>query len=70
MKTWKPEQIIALRKKLELTQEELARKLNTTFSTISRWENGWSEPSNMAVGLLEQLNKEKGHDREIGKQII
>ena len=33
-----------LRKKYELTQNELAQEFNTTFSTISMWENGRNYP--------------------------
>lgn len=34
-----------LRLKYKMTQEELAKKLNTTQSLINRWENGDRNPS-------------------------
>ena len=36
------------RRRMGLTQEELARALSVTFSTVSRWENGHVEPSPLA----------------------
>jgi putative transcriptional regulator len=42
-----------LRKQLNLSQEELARKLDISFSTISRWENGKSSPSKLAKKQLD-----------------
>ena len=36
--------IAALRRKQGLTQEQLARQLNTTRQAVSKWESGKSEP--------------------------
>ena len=40
------------RNKMKLTQEELAKKVNTTKGTISNYENGHSTPSNEMLVLL------------------
>lgn len=40
------------RKRLKLTQEDLASKVNTTKGTISNYENGHSTPSNEMLVLL------------------
>jgi transcriptional regulator with XRE-family HTH domain len=45
-------QIIALRKTLGLSQKELAEKLNTKQSAISRIEKG---EQNISIGLLEKI---------------
>lgn len=37
-----------VRKKLSLTQQQLASALNVNFSTINRWENEKVIPSNLA----------------------
>lgn len=45
------------RNKSKLTQEELAKKVNTTKATISNYENGHSTPSNeMLILLANTLN--------------
>ena len=41
-----------VRSKLSLIQEQLARELNISFSTINSWENGKSQPSQMAKELF------------------
>ena len=52
------EDIKALREKLGLTQEALAREVHVSFSTVNKWENNKQSPSPMAVGNLERLRKE------------
>lgn len=37
-----------VRKQLEMSQQQLAKALNVSFSTINRWENEKTEPSNLA----------------------
>ena len=34
----------SIRKQKKYTQEQFARELNVSFSTINRWENGRTEP--------------------------
>lgn len=46
--------IKAIRKELNMTQEQLAHELNISFSTINRWENSHTSPSKLAkMRLLE-----------------
>ncbi len=40
--------IKAVRVQLKMTQEQLARGLNISFSTLNRWENGRTIPSKLA----------------------
>lgn len=48
----------AIRKQKNYTQEQFARELNVSFSTINRWENGHTEPSVLAkMRLLEYCKK-------------
>lgn len=45
-----------IRKKANISQQELADKLGTTVVTVSRWENGKAEPNKMArERLLEYV---------------
>jgi transcriptional regulator with XRE-family HTH domain len=39
------EKLKIARKKLMLSQEEMARELGTSFSTLNRWENAKHEPN-------------------------
>lgn len=41
-----------VRKQLEMSQEQLAKALNVSFSTINRWENGKAVPSNLAQKIF------------------
>jgi len=40
---------------LGLTQEELARKLDVSVATVSRWETGKCKPSKLAKHRLEEV---------------
>lgn len=44
--------LVALRKEKELSQKDIAKICNTTFQTISRWENGTNEPDIDTLILL------------------
>jgi len=55
------------RKKMGLTQEELARKLNVSRPMLSKWENGTSVPDLEAVVKLSELFG-VSIDRLLGKE--
>lgn len=42
-----------VRDQLNLSQEDLARELGVSFTTINRWENGRFMPSRLAAMQLE-----------------
>jgi len=50
------EMIRSWRYRLRMTQEELARALGVTLSTLNRWENGHVLPSRLAWRELEQFS--------------
>ena len=50
--------IVRIRKKLKLTQEQLAQRLGVSFTTINRWENNQNKPSPLALRFLKELEKE------------
>ncbi|MGH0421944.1 helix-turn-helix transcriptional regulator [Bacillus cytotoxicus] len=53
----KNSKLIKARKNYELTQQELADKMRVTKSTISNWENGYSNPNlEKAIRLADILN--------------
>ena len=47
--------IIALRQRLNMTQEKFAHAIGVTVSTVNRWENGHVEPSRLARKAMEGL---------------
>jgi transcriptional regulator with XRE-family HTH domain len=55
--TMNQKQISALRKKLGLTQSELARKLGVNRAAVCQWEHGTQTPLPMAVNFMRLLEK-------------
>lgn len=49
-----------LRKKMLLTQTELAKKLGVAFATVNRWENGEHQPTMKIKRKLAPLFKKHG----------
>ena len=41
------------RQKLNISQEQLARELCVSFSTVNRWENGKANPNNLAKNAFK-----------------
>ncbi len=50
-----PALVKEVRRQLALSQEDLARELGVSYTTINRWENGQSHPSRMAKVLLRSF---------------
>ena len=50
-------QIKRLREKLKMSREELAAKIGTSVSSISRWESGTSIPMRFFMRQLEIVLK-------------
>ena len=53
-----PKLLKTLRKKLGLSQEELAQKLGVSFTSVNRWENQQTKPSKLARRQIEALCQE------------
>lgn len=52
-----PDEIKAVREKLELTQRAFADAVGVTETTISRWESGRVAPHQLAVDKIKELAK-------------
>ena len=52
-----PNAIKALREKNHVSQPVFARYLNTSESTVEKWESGAKKPSGMALKLLNIVEK-------------
>ncbi|MEP0872749.1 helix-turn-helix domain-containing protein [Trichocoleus desertorum AS-A10] len=48
-----------LRQQLKLSQEKFAAKLGVSFQTVNRWENNRTQPSPMALQLIEGMLKKQ-----------
>ena len=58
-----------IRKQLGITQEQLARELNISFSTINRWENSHTVPSRLAKMRLVEFCEKNSISPDIIGQI-
>ena len=45
---------------LNMSQQALAKKLNVSFATINRWENGKSLPQKLTLYRFEKFCEENG----------
>ena len=54
--------IRTVRTHLGLTQEKFAARLGVTLPTISRWENGRTKPSPLAMQRLRELASSMGDE--------
>lgn len=52
--------LVELRLKLNVSQEELAKLLGVSFSSVNRWENGRHEPTKIVKAKLKKMFKENG----------
>lgn len=55
----------AIRKELNISQEQLARDLNVSYTTINRWENARRSPSRLARMRLAEFCTGRGVSQEI-----
>lgn len=56
--------IKAIRTKMFITQTELAEKIDVSFASVNRWEQGHHEPTMKAKRKLAQICCEIGIDME------
>ena len=59
-----PKIIKAIRAKMFITQTELAEKIDVSFASVNRWEQGNHEPTMKAKRKLAQICREIGIDME------
>ena len=56
------EKVRELRKKKLWSQEDLARRLDVSLSTVQRWEKKGGKPTRLACRELQKLFQEAGMD--------
>ena len=54
--TW-PRRVRALRRRLGLTQEQLAHRLGCTVNAVARWERGVRTPTGLYAQAVEDLER-------------
>jgi len=57
IKNFTPKQIQELRKRNKASQAVFAAYLNTTPSTVQKWEQGQKRPSRLALKLLNLIDR-------------
>lgn len=55
-----PEEIIAIRQSLGITQNKFAQLLEASPITVNRWENGHTVPSRLYIKELKELRSKSG----------
>jgi type I restriction enzyme M protein len=59
-----PSLLRTLRAQLNLTQEQLAERLGVSFTTVNRWEGGYTKPQRAALEVIAALAAEAGLEAE------
>ena len=59
-----------IRGKLNISQEQLARELHISFSTVNRWENSKDRRNMFAMKALNDLCKEKCLEEALIKKLL
>jgi len=57
VKEYPPDKIIALRKKLKLSQAALACIFNISLSTVQKWERGNKKPTGASKKLFDIIER-------------
>ena len=55
-----PTLVKTMRQKLGQTQEQFAREVGVTFSTVNQWENGRRKPQPFLVNRLLEMAAQHG----------
>ncbi len=59
-----------VRQNLNISQEQLARDIDVSFSTINRWENGRTIPSKLASRRFIEYCKQHGINQETINKLL
>ena len=63
------EDIKKIRRKAFLTQDEFAKQLGVSYTTVNRWETGKAKPTLKTMKLIDDYCKEHGIDFDISEEI-
>jgi len=65
-----PSLIKKVREHLHLSQEDLARELGVSFSTVNRWENGKTKPIKVARSQFDSFCAKMIRQGKLDKGIL
>jgi len=51
------DEVKQIRNDLKMSQEDFARALNVSYTTVNRWENGKAQPTGPVVQLLRAFQR-------------
>ena len=63
------EDIKKIRRKAFLSQDEFAKKLGVSYTTVNRWETGKAKPNLKTMKLIDEYCKENGIDFDVCEEI-
>ena len=63
------EDIKKIRRKAFLTQEEFAKKLGVSFTTVNRWETGKAKPNLKTMKAIDAYCKENNIDFDVSEEV-
>ena len=63
------EDIKKIRRKAFLTQEEFAKKLGVSYTTVNRWETGKAKPNLKTMKLIDSYCKENNINFDVSENV-
>lgn len=63
------EDIKKIRRKAFLTQEEFAKRIGVSYTTVNRWETGKAKPNLKAMRLIDEYCKENSIDFDVSEEV-
>lgn len=63
------EDIKKIRRKAFLTQEDFAKQIGVSYTTINRWETGKSKPNLKAMKLIDNYCKKNSIDFDVSEEV-
>lgn len=63
------EDIKKIRRKAFLTQEEFAKRIGVSYTTVNRWETGKAKPNLKAMKLIDGYCKENSIDFDVSAEV-
>ena len=63
------EDIKKIRRKAFLTQDEFAKQLGVSYTTVNRWETGKAKPTLKTMKLIDLYCKENSIDFDVSEEV-